>query len=439
MAKIRLLVPILLLFVLTVCFASCGNDDVTTQTPNETTTTAVSTTTTAVVTTTEPPVTTEDPFFYGTQGLIFESGNDGTATVVGISDATAKEIRVPKFSPDGDRVIAIGYGAFVMNTVIETVMLPSTVFKIENSAFYGCISLKTVSFSEGLEEIGSGAFQECAALESITLPSTLAELSPLAFSGCTSLRHLTVSANNPFFTAEGNCLVRKNERTVLLGCVGSKIPKDIVKIEAFAFYNAGLTELLMPDSVKEVGNQAFAQNKKLTTLVLSESLTTLGDLAFADCIALDNMYLPAALTEIGTTPFRNCKSVTRFVVSQDNSAYYAEGLCLIRKGDGTLVQGFVGATIPNEVRAIGEYAFAFLPLYEIAIPKSVSEIGANAFAYCDALSGVTLEKNLTSVAPNAFYQSLGIKTVAFGGTKASFDALFAEVSLPEGVTVTYRE
>lgn len=439
MAKFRLFLPLFLLLIFCLCFVSCGKDDVTTEITTEVTTTPPAvTTTTAVVTTTEAPITTEDPYLPGTPGLKFESGNDGTATVVGISDVTATQIRIPNYTPDGDRVIGIAYGAFGLNTVIESVSISGSVYTIANGAFFGCTSLKTVSFSEGLEIIEYAAFQNCTSLESVTLPASLNEIFPMAFSGCTSLRYLTVSENNKVFTAESNCLILKSERKVVLGCIGSKIPKDIVSIGEFAFYGAGFSELLMPDSIRVVENQAFAANAQLTTLVLSESLETLGDLAFGDCVLLNNVYLPASLTEIGKTPFRNCRAMTRLTVSEDNPAYYAENRCLVRKSDETLIQGFTGAVIPKSVKVIGEWAFAYMSAQEITIPDGVEIIEASAFSCC-TLTAITLPKTLTAIAPNAFSYVGSLKVISFGGDKHTFDVLTAEVTLPDDISVTYGE
>ena len=442
MAKKQLLFPLLLLLIFTLFLVGCGDEDepvITTQGTTAAESTTAALTTTPEITTTETPVTTEDPYAPGTPGLLFEPNNDGTAKVVGIMDKLATEIRSPQHTPDGYRVIEIAYGAFQQNTVIETVIIPKTVFNVGSGAFYGCTSLKAISLAEGVETINAAAFQGCSSLESVNFPSTMTELSPLAFAGCTSLRYLTVAEGNSTYTAEGNCLLLKRDRTLYLGCVGSKIPKNVTKIDDFAFYGMGLQELLMPDSIVSVGKQAFALNTDLSVLVLSESLKTLDDLAFYSCNALTEVYLPASLETIGITPFRSCSSISRFVVSADNDKYYAKDLCLVKKEGAVLIQGFVGATIPASVQTIGEYAFALMPIHEMTIPEGVTAIDKFAFAYCNGLRTLSLPKSLTSIASDAFYNATVIETISFGGDKRSFDILTADVTLPEKVTVTYKE
>lgn len=445
MAKNRIFILLLLLFSLCLVFAACGEEEPTISLPTTTDSTSLvvassdSTTVTESATTTTAPITTEDMFKTGTPGLVYESGGDGTAKVVGISDKSATTVRIPHTSPDGDRVIEVAYGAFAQNTVLETLLLPHTVYKISSAAFFGCTSLTSVVFSEGLETIEITAFQNCTALESLNLPSSLKEMGQMAFAGCTSLRYLTVGEKNATYTAEGNCLLLKNERSVVLGCVGSKLPKDTAVIGDFAFYGMGLEAMLMPDSVKVVGNQAFAENPALSALSLSEGLVELASAAFYNCAALKEVYLPASLTTLGATPFLACSGITRLTVSADNPMYYAKDLCLVKKDENLLVQGFVGAVIPKEIKVIGDSAFSFLPISEIVIPEGVEKIGTKAFAYCNGLKSVSLPESLTEVLPTAFLNAKGIETIVFGGTRHAFDILTAAVDFPESAVITCKK
>lgn len=443
MSKLRILLLILLLLAIvaiSVYYLQSRINPPTTTAETTTQAPTVSTTATSltVTTTTETPVTTEDPYLPGTPELEFEVSAGGTATVVGISDKTIKNVRIPNYTPDGNRVTAIAYGAFMLNSAMESVIIPKNVYRIAPSAFYGCGALKTVTFSDGLEYIDYAAFENCAALESIHLPASLKDISAGAFAGCTALRHLTVSAENAVFTAEGNCLILKSERKLVLGCKDSKIPKDVVTIGEFAFYGAGLTQLFLPASVRVIENQAFAANRDLATLDLGETLQSLGDLAFADCASLTDVYLPASLVTIGVTPFRSCGKITHFAVAESNPAYYAETLCLVRKSDKTVIQGFAGATVPENIRAIGAWAFAYTSVREITLPIGAEVIAESAFAY-SALESITLPKTVTEIAPNAFRQVSTLKTLTYGGSQERFDTLFNAVTLPSGITVTYGE
>lgn len=73
-----------------------------------------------------------------------------------------------------------------------SVVVPSSVKLINETAFYQCGNLKNITFNEGLEEIGSYAFLKCVGLQNFTLPSTLKKIGKDAFSYCDAITSLTI-------------------------------------------------------------------------------------------------------------------------------------------------------------------------------------------------------------------------------------------------------
>ena len=55
----------------------------------------------------------------------------------------------------------------------DSYIIPSSVKRIENGAFYYCTNLKSVVLPDGLESIGDYAFDFCTGLKSLTLPASL--------------------------------------------------------------------------------------------------------------------------------------------------------------------------------------------------------------------------------------------------------------------------
>ena len=50
-----------------------------------------------------------------------------------------------------------------------------------------------------------------------------------------------------------------------------------------------MTEVFIPDSVKEIGKFAFSDCFKLETLLIPETVTKVGNWAFGDCLALKKL------------------------------------------------------------------------------------------------------------------------------------------------------
>ena len=71
------------------------------------------------------------------------------------------------------------YGVFSYSAV-ENVSLPSTLKRIEYSAFEGCKGLRNVSLPEGLEYIGKRCFFR-SGLEEVVLPSSVRDVCLRAF------------------------------------------------------------------------------------------------------------------------------------------------------------------------------------------------------------------------------------------------------------------
>ena len=71
-------------------------------------------------------------------------------------------------------------------TKIQSITIPSSVTKIEKSAFLNCSALENVVLNEGLTSIGQAAFAK-SAINTITIPSTVTEINKSAFALCKKL------------------------------------------------------------------------------------------------------------------------------------------------------------------------------------------------------------------------------------------------------------
>lgn len=95
----------------------------------------------------------------------------------------------------------IGIGAFSQSG-LESVELPASLRTVSQAAFMKCDSLKTVKFNEGLEILGTdeyddndkmyyGVFEE-SSIEHIGLPTTLKRIEYSAFENCKNLQSITL-------------------------------------------------------------------------------------------------------------------------------------------------------------------------------------------------------------------------------------------------------
>jgi len=74
--------------------------------------------------------------------------------------------------------------------------------------------------------------------------------------------------------------------------------------------------------------------------------------------------------------------------------------------------GLTEYTIPDSVTKIGDEVFAHCDaLTSVTIPDSVTTIGNYAFAFCDALTSVTIPDSVTKIGQQAFDDCTSLKEV----------------------------
>ncbi|MDR0632468.1 MAG: leucine-rich repeat domain-containing protein [Holosporaceae bacterium] len=104
------------------------------------------------------------------------------------------------FEP-GSQLGAIGQFAFSDCRSLISICIPSGVGRIAPFCFYSCRSLRQVEFADTspaspLKRLELTVFRDCSSLESITIPGSVVVLSFCCFYGCSSLRSVTFTANS---------------------------------------------------------------------------------------------------------------------------------------------------------------------------------------------------------------------------------------------------
>lgn len=103
-------------------------------------------------------------------------------------------------------------------------------------------------------------------------------------------------------SGRGEC----GDMVIEIGAMAQGLP--VTKIEANAFYNQiDLGKVVIPASVTEIGNSAFAYCDSIGTVELSEGLITIGDYAFNQlAYNLTTIDIPDSVTSIGNYAFGSC-------------------------------------------------------------------------------------------------------------------------------------
>ena len=241
------------------------------------------------------------------------------------------------------------------------------------------------------------------------------------------------------------------------------LPNSVRSIGDFAFsLCSGLTELTLPNSVRSIGNCAFSLCRGLTELTLPNSLTEIGKYAFRGCSGLTELILPNSVTSIGDCAFYGCSGLTELTLPSSVTS--------IGESAFSGCSGLTELTLPNSVTSIGNYAFSdcsglekitvdrgnkrydswgncnsiidtetntlIVGCKNSVIPNSVTSIGYGAFRGCRGLTELTLPNSLTEIGKYAFRGCSGLTELILPNSVTSIgDCAFSDCSGLEKITV----
>lgn len=187
----------------------------------------------------------------------------------------------------------IGDFAFENCTGLTNVTIPEKMHCLWYAAFRNCTALESVTFL-GDTWIDGEAFYGCTNLTSVEMPESLMLIEDDAFDGTPWLKKINAKA--PDF---------KIINGVLLEYSGSggkvTIPDGVVRIDGFEAHVGDIEnpiEVVIPDSVREIGSDAFSQCEKLKSISIGSGMELIESGAFNDCTSLSQISLPEDISNI---------------------------------------------------------------------------------------------------------------------------------------------
>jgi len=201
------------------------------------------------------------------------------------------------------------------------------------------------------------------------------------------------------------------------GIHSAVIADKVTSVGTWAFMHcANLTSVTMANSVTSIGGFCFHNCYTLTSVKMSEGLTTIGTSAFNLCASLKEITIPAFVSHIGGGSLTECIKLEAINVHTANIAYSSDNGVLYNKDKTQIIVYPKGKSdtsfeIPGTVKTIESGAFYKSRLKSISIPKSVTEIGTDAFWLSDQLTSITIPILVTAIGENAFGECTGLKEV----------------------------
>lgn len=343
--------------------------------------------------------------------------------------------------PNGqwDSTLQDNVGVFAKCKNLESCILPETLETIGSYAFIGCSALSGINLPSSLKTIGDATFSDCTAFTSIGFPSSITAIGSNAFKGCTSLEIDDLALPNLTSIGKGAFMNVKIRR---ISNLGKLTYLNDASESGYTFGDRNiLEEIILPETMTEIYDNALYKYTALTNVTLPSSLTTIKANAFNGCTALTNITLPQSLITIGKNAFSNCTSLEIGDLSLPNleilgsgafngvkiskisnlgkiTAVNPENSSSANLGDKSVLREI---TLPNTIKTIGNGTFSgYTALETITIESGASGINVGAGAFSGLPSSTTF-----NVDPDAFV-SLGSN--AFNGTSIWNEVTFTNVT-----------
>lgn len=182
----------------------------------------------------------------------------------------------------------------------------------------------------------------------------------------------------------------------------------VVAIGSTVRNRKNITEVYIPEGIKEIGGYAFEDCVNLKSVIIPEGVTTIGYSAFYKCKNLSSIVVPDSVTKIDNEAFYACDSLTSF-------------------------------KFPSNLKLIGDQAFCSVPLTDIILPDGLETIRSRAFAGCDEVKSVVIPGSVKTIGDGAFSLCDKLAEITLADSEAllnigydAFDGTYWYKKQPEG-------
>lgn len=288
------------------------------------------------------------------------------ASVVSIGSGafSCRKLSKVEFAP-GSRLESIGDEAFCASH-IEEIQLPNGLRSVGNQAFWGC-PLRFVHVPAGVEHIGIDAFGNEGGMAWPQPVYSWAD--PDEEIPTLVLERIEVDERNESYASVDGALYSKDLSRLIRVPVAATgtyaVPESVVDVEAHAFEGCHFERVVIPATVRSIGDYAFTSCQELKEVEFGDGsvLEDIGEMAFYECSKLGGCSIPAGVNRLAEHVFQCCESIRSF-----------------------------------------------------AIPASVKEIESSAFRCCGSLREVSVDSGsaLESISEEAFADSSALEMVDLG-------------------------
>ena len=205
----------------------------------------------------------------------------------------------------------IGEKAFRNCESLQSTKLPEGLTLLNDELFDGCKQLSDIQIPSTVTTIKKAAFNDCKALKTITLPASLSTFENSSwsdnsiFSGCSALKSIMVEAGNKYFESDGTALYNKAKDTLIC-------------------FPAGVTSVVVPQSVKTIGVKAFCSCDSLQNIMFEDGVSDLviEQYAFENCKNINKLVITSGIKEAKYLAFDEAHIKKLVITTTHSKSFY---------------------------------------------------------------------------------------------------------------------
>lgn len=171
------------------------------------------------------------------------------------------------------------------------------------------------------------------------------------------MKYIEICEENEFYKTIDGIVYTKDGKT-LLKCPRNHpgkvvVPDGVEMIAESAFEDTSITDIVLPDSLREIERRAFFDCSKLKSVDFGHGLKSIGDMShdfrtFESCFSLRELKLPPQMKTVGRGVFKNC-GIEKLELN--------EGLEDIGNNAFLYCKNIKDVTLPDSLKSLGENNF----------------------------------------------------------------------------------
>ena len=252
----------------------------------------------------------------GNPEIISDDWGGEYVTPNGFSNSGVKTVVIGENS----QLKTISNSCFNYCTSLQSITLPNSVTSIEDKCFQYCSALSEITIPNSVTSLGNNCFDSCSSLQSIDIPNSVTSIGSSCFAG-DGYTDNGVGFNVTFEEPCQMTYIPNSCFYGQLQLKSFTIPSSVKSLRSNCFQVTGLQSITIPNTVQTMteieiveswmgpkeqeSNWQFAGCENLTEVIFEEpcQIKKLPDYCFSACKLLTEITIPSSVEEIGEECF----------------------------------------------------------------------------------------------------------------------------------------